>query len=297
MNSLLKKVMTGCFAFFLISENQDNIMLHPLVVLAANAGSSNADSSASEEVDLTSITIYDWLSDEARYIFDSADKKLFDTDIIKELNSLNKHFENVYFTNEERTKLSDLSVLSLLINKKVIKSSLNDAKKIVSDIENEYLSQMKTKYSSEQYNSMLKSSSEFESEGKHASICNPENVMISHYDKVLTVFPIEYNDYILISLDDVVNLIGQDYEIEYMKNNSNIVVKFGKNILEIEPGKPEVYINDSKQILDNPVLSYKQHIFISTDIFDCLDRYLSNSTLKTIQIAKDDSNEAKVIIF
>ena len=297
MNSLLKKVMTGCFAFFLISENKDNIMLHPLVVLAANSGSSTADSSTSEEVDLTGITIYDWLSEEARHIFDSADQKLFDIDMIKELNSLNKHFENVYFTSEERTKLSDLSVLSLLINKKVIKSSLNDAKKIVSDIENEYLSQMKTKYSSEQYSSMLKSSSEFESEGKHASRCNPENVMISHYDKVLTVFPIEYNNYILISLDDVINLIGQDYEIEYMKNNSNIVVKFGKNVLEIEPGKPEVYINDSKQILNNPVLSYKQHTFISTDIFDHLDRYLSNATLKTIQIAKDDLKEAKVILF
>ena len=68
-------------------------------------------------------------------------------------------------------------------------------------------------------------------------------------------------------------------------------------MLEIEPGKSEIYINDSKQILDNPVLTYKQHIFISTDIFDYLDHYLNNEVLKTVQIVKDDVNDAKVIIF
>ena len=100
MNSLLKRILTSCFAFFLISENQENIMLHPLVVLATNIGATSADiNSSNQEVNLTEIKIYDWLSDDARDIFNSIDKKSFDMDIIKELDALDKHFENVYFSN------------------------------------------------------------------------------------------------------------------------------------------------------------------------------------------------------
>ena len=296
MKSLLKKVITSFFMFFLISENQENIMLYPLVVLATTAGSSAIDDNLSEENKID-IKIRYWLSDGALYIFDSIDKKTFDDDTFYELESLNKHFENSYFSNEERIKLSDLSVLSLLIKKKLIKNNISDAKQIIEDIQSEYLSKMKERYNQEQYDSMLKDSYSFESQGKHASYCDPENVIIVSKEQTLKDFPIVYNDYILISLNDVIESIGKDYEIEYMKNNSNIIIKFGKDILEIEPGNSIIYINDSKHVLDNPVLSYKQRTFISTDIFDHLDSCLNNKVLKTVQIAKDNLNEPEVIIF
>ena len=31
--------------------------------------------------------------------------------------------------------------------------------------------------------------------------------------------------------NDIINLIGKDYEIEYMKNNPNVVLKIDKNII------------------------------------------------------------------
>ena len=258
---------------------------------------SDSDSSKEENSHSEDLKIRDLLSSDAKFIFDSIDRKTFDDDIYSELNLLYKHFENIYFNDDDKTKLVNLSVLNLLIQKGVLDSSKNDAEKIIDDVVSHYLNNTRSKYDSSKYDEMLKNSNEFGNHAKHTKSCNPENVIITFNGGMLRDFPIIYNDNILISLNDIINLIGKDYEIEYMKNNPNVVLKIDKNIIEIEPGSNTIYVDEKKEVLNSQVINWKGNIFISTDIFDHLDNNVSGKSLRTVRISKTDDDSEKVIIF
>lgn len=272
-----------------LAENSDN-----------SSSDKNEESNANSSDELSKIR--DLLSDDAKFIFDSIDKKTFTDDIYKKLKRIYNHFENFYFDTEEKTKLADLSVMSLLNENDVLTNNKNDALRIIENIFNEYSESMKNRYTPEDYQNMVDNSNLFGEHTKNTSSCAPENVIILSKYQVLSDYPIIYNDNILLSLDDIVSLLNRTISIEHMKENENIILRSekgekGSDIIELSPGDNKIGVNDKEKILNNPVINWQGTIFVSTDIFNFIDENAKERSCRTILLPATENENAKVVIF
>lgn len=264
--------------------------------------SDSEEEESEEDSEKEALKIRDLLSEDVRTIFDSIDRKNFNDEIYKELKNIYKHFERFYFSNDEKTKLADLSVLNLLDENSVITNNKNDALRKIENISNEYLESMKNRYDPQDYQKMMEDSNLFGKHTKNTSSCKPENVVIASKYQILMDYPIVYNDNILISLNDAVSLLNKETSVEYMKENSNIVLKSNNNergddVIEISPGSNKIHVNDKESILNNSVINWQGNIFISTDIFNFIDENTKDGSCRTISLRSTDTSDARVIIF
>ena len=276
------------------SESEDTEIENFSDSSSDNNENEQSDENSSEE----SLKIRDLLSENVKFIFDSVDKKLFTDDIYRKLKTIYNHFENFYFDTEEKTKLADLSVLNLLNENDVLTNNKNNALGIIESTFNKYSESMKNRYTTEDYQNMVEKSDLFGGHTKNTSSCAPENVIILSKYQVLSDYPIIYNDNVLISLGDVVNLLNKTINVEYMKENFNIILRLQNNdTIEISPGDNKIEINDKEKILNNPVINWQGTIFVSTDIFNFIDENANERSCKTISLQSTEDESTKVIIF
>lgn len=254
--------------------------------LYANFSSENSESQSSDVVsdnqntkeetpdeNLTpnsSFKIYEFLSDDVKTIFNAVDNKQAN-ESSNELESIYEHIKNKYSGSEKLSEVSDMAVISFLINNGMIDESKLSSKDILLSDVNKYKSYNKNRYDYDNYCSMEKQSGEFSSVGKKTGSCAPEEVVIVNSGKKLNDFPIKYDNNILISLDDLINVSEINPEIEYMDNNATIIIKHGENdVLEIEAGQNNIYPNDSKVVMQTSVLNVHGVTYAPLEMIDQL---------------------------
>lgn len=210
--------------------------------------------------------ICNFLSDDVKKIFNSIDNKKA-SGIFNDLDSIYKRLVEKYENSEHLQNLADLSVLSLFINSGLVDNEKFSASEIISRILDNYKNITKSKYDSGKYSVMEKDSLAFSETGKKTESCSPENVISLASDKILNNYPIKYDGKILVSLEDLFNISEIPYDIEYMDNNSTIVIKLRENkVLEIESGNNEAFLNDNRQVMNNPVLNVQGVVYVSVNL-------------------------------
>ena len=77
--------------------------------------------------------------------------------------------------------------------------------------------------------------------------------------------PIMYDGHILLAIEDLYQYI--DADIEYMYNNSTMVIQSPNKILEIVSGKNVAYLNDEPKNMPVPILNFNDTIYMSVEFF------------------------------
>ena len=213
--------------------------------------------------------IYSFLSDYVRYIYDSIDNKKI-SDINNKFDSAYNRLNEKYIDSEKLTDIADMVVLSLFLNNGMISKDVESVNDNMTKYIEKYSSDTKAKYDEDKYNSMVQKSEEFGSSGKNTSSSLPEKVTSFVFENILNNYPIKYENNILISLNDAQNLSNIKCDVEYMKNNATIEIKYNDNFIEIEGGSNQSLLNDSRFMMNNPVLNVKGVTYVPIDFLNLL---------------------------
>ena len=213
--------------------------------------------------------IYEFLSDYVKYIYDSIDNKKI-SNVNDKFDSAYNRLNEEYIDSEELVDIADMVVLSLFLNNGFISKDVESVNDNMTKYIEKYSSNTKTKYDEEKYNSMVQKSEEFGSSGKNTSSSLPEKVISFVSDNILNNCPIKYENNILISLNDAQNLSNIKCDVEYMKNNATIEIKYNDNFIEIEGGSNQSILNDSRFMMNNPVLNVKGVTYVPIDFLNLL---------------------------
>ena len=257
-------ILLCCLSGFKISNlhaefNDDDDFVQQSTETTSEDENSSGETSSNEEQH----EICNFLSDNVKNIFYSiTDKKSVSEDI----NSIYQRLNSKYSNSEYLTDMADASILSLFINSGILNNDKFLASEHLLKILEKFKNNNKSNYDYDKYASMTKDSQSFAGTGKKTGSCEIENIVSLIYDKKLNNCPIKYDDNILISLDDLLNISDLPYNIEYMDNNSTIIIKFENNILEIESGNNQVFLNDVRSIMKVPVLNVKGVIYVPIDL-------------------------------
>lgn len=126
-------------------------------------------------------------------------------------------------------------------------------------------SYQKQNYPQNNYNTLVEGTQRFISSAKKASSVLPEQVVFfdGHFD--VTHPPIMYDGHILMAVDDLYKYI--DATIEYMYNNSTMVITSPNKILEIVSGQNVAYLNDKPYNMPVPILSFEDTTYMPVEFF------------------------------
>ena len=216
------------------------------------------------ESENSSYSIYSLLSSDVKAVFDLAEPDKL-SEKSEELSYLYDYLSTKYSSSSNLQDIADMSILNFLTKNDL--ATPVTQRDLLNYVQN-YKDYQKNKYDDEKYASMDSKSHEFALSANKTGNCPPENVIIIPGGKALNNYPVTYDENILISLDDAINILDINPEIEYMDNNANIIVKFGDNSLVIVPGKNFVDMNDRRVVLDNPVLNIEGVTYVPVGILD-----------------------------
>ncbi len=126
-------------------------------------------------------------------------------------------------------------------------------------------SYQKQNYPQNNYNTLVEGTQRFISSAQKASSVLPEQVVFfdGHFD--VTHPPIMYDGHILMAVDDLYKYI--DATIEYMYNNSTMVITSPDKILEIVSGQNVAYLNDKPYNMPVPILSFEDTTYMPVEFF------------------------------
>ena len=126
-------------------------------------------------------------------------------------------------------------------------------------------SYQKQNYPQTKYNTLVEGTQRFISSAKKASSVLPEQTVFfdGHFD--VTHPPIMYDGHILMAVDDLYKYI--DATIEYMYNNSTMVITSPNKILEIVSGQNVAYLNDKPYNMPVPILSFEDTTYMPVEFF------------------------------
>ena len=230
-----------------------------------NEENSSEDINSSDELSSTEgqHEICNFLSENVKTIFYSINDK---KSVSEDIDSIYQRLSSKYSNSENLTDMADVSILSLFVNSGIIDNDKFLASEHLLKILEKFKSINKSNYDYDKYSKMTQDSESFAGTGKKTGSCKIENIISLIGNKTLNNYPIKYDDNILISLDDLLNISDLNYNIEYMDNNSTIIIKFGSNILEIEAGNNQIFLNDIRSVAKVPILNIKGTIYVPIDL-------------------------------
>lgn len=207
------------------------------------------------------------VSDEALLVLQSLSdedtKKL--QELMAEIESL-VDIKDISSLSIQQRSLLDVIILSKLIDEDMLDGErLQTAQEALSVAITILESYEKQNYGAAEYDALVTGSDEFVKLGKKASTVLPEQVIFFNGHFTMKHAPIMYDGHILLAIEDLYQYI--DANIEYMYNNSTMVIQSPDKILEIVSGKNVAYLNDEPKNMPVPILNFNDTIYMSVEFF------------------------------
>lgn len=207
------------------------------------------------------------VSDEALLVLQSLSdedaKKL--QDLMAEIESL-VDIKDISSLTVQQRSLLDVIILSKLIDEDMLDGErFQTAQEALSVAVTILESYEKQNYNPEEYDALVTGSDEFVKLGKKASTVLPEQVIFFNGHFTMKHAPIMYDGHVLLAIEDLYQYI--DANIEYMYNNSTMVIQSPNKILEIVSGKNVAYLNDEPKNMPVPILNFNDTIYMSVEFF------------------------------
>ncbi len=167
---------------------------------------------------------------------------------------------------DSQKALVEVILLQSAIDKELLKDDqIDSAKGCINMSLAKLVSGESTKYTSNEYDSLKKSSKEFESYGNKSESIVPSQVVFYNESAKLSVAPIVYDKNILISINDIINFTGAS--VQYTEGTGNMALIKDKKLIEFTRGSNVAYVNDVNMNTSVPILTFKGITYIPIEFF------------------------------
>lgn len=167
---------------------------------------------------------------------------------------------------DSQKALVEVILLQSAIDKELLKDDqIDSAKGCINMSLAKLVSVESTKYTSNEYDSLKKSSKEFESYGNKSESIVPSQVVFYNESAKLSVAPIVYDKNILISINDIINFTGAS--VQYTEGTGNMALIKDKKLIEFTRGSNVAYVNDVNMNTSVPILTFKGITYIPIEFF------------------------------
>lgn len=167
---------------------------------------------------------------------------------------------------DSQKALVEVILLQSAIDKELLKDDqIDSAKGCINMSLAKLVSGESTKYTSNEYDSLKKSSKEFESYGNKSESIVPSQVVFYNESAKLSVAPIVYDKNILISINDIINFTG--VSVQYTEGTGNMALIKDKKLIEFTRGSNVAYVNDVNMNTSVPILTFKGITYIPIEFF------------------------------
>jgi uncharacterized phage infection (PIP) family protein YhgE len=211
-----------------------------------------------------------FLSDGGREAIQSVPSKNIEN-IADKISKIYKILKEIDLQSKQLSALADAAILSAAYKENFFPNNTREfAEEVINHATEILNTQNREKYNlKDDYEIMKIKSEKFASLGKKTGSCMPENVIfLSEF--LLNDYPIAYEKEILISVEDFSRKINA--KVNYMENNSTIVIEIDKKLIEIESGSKEIFINDKKEIMPVAVLNVDGKNYIPCSAMEAADK-------------------------
>lgn len=166
----------------------------------------------------------------------------------------------------QQRSLLDMLILSEIIENDMVDGErLTTAKDTLSVAITILESYARHEYGDSEYSALVEGSEKFAKTARKAESVLPEQIMFMNGYFNLKHPPIMYDGHILMAIDDLYQYV--DGTIEYMYNNSTMVITSPNKLVEIVSGKNVGYINDEPKNMPVPILNFNNTIYMSGEFF------------------------------
>lgn len=202
---------------------------------------------------------------------------------VSKVDGIKEKIENPALASEYDRALIDILMLNEAINQGFFEGdAVSQAKAAINSSVVVLAAHERSKYTDDEYNSLVSSSVEFGQSGNKTKAISPTNVVMLNEGFKLKNAAICYDETVLISIDDVLQFVNG--KMQYTSGTSNMALVTADKLVEFTVGQSEAYVNDKSTSTNCPVLSFNGIAYLSVEfVAEAFDiEYITVSDLNAV---------------